>query len=61
MNNLVNDFAKHLFTTVTGITSNKFDELGDYDKIYWEEMAMTTIKHSAMLSEFISEKYNIVR
>lgn len=59
--NLIEDFAKYLFKTITGIDSNKFDELGDYDKLYWIEMSKHGIKHSAMLMEYLNQEYNIMR
>ena len=58
--NLIEDFTKYLFSTITGIDSNKFDKLGDYDKLYWIEMSANAIKHSATLAEYLNEKYNII-
>ena len=58
--NLIEDFAKYLFNTITGIDSNKFDDLGEYDEMYWIEMSKTSIAHSAMLMEYLNQEYNIM-
>lgn len=58
---LVRNFAAYLFNTITGIDSNRFNDLGDYDMQYWMEMSRNGIKHSAMLTEYLNQEYNIVR
>ena len=59
-NNLVKGFAVYLFNTITGINSNRFDDLGDYDTQYWIEMSRNGIKHSSMLMDYLNQEHNIM-
>lgn len=57
--NLVEEFAVYLFNAITGIDSNRFEDLGDYDTQYWIEMSRNGIKHSSMLMDYLNQEHNI--
>ena len=54
------EFAEYLAKTIGDLSYAEFKELGDYDKLYWIEMSKNSIKHSAMLMEYLNQEYNIM-